>query len=397
MPPGPPGPGTRPAGILPESSWWRSGTGRCPVVKESRTQSELAETVGPSEPVGPVHALFQQRVSGDDALLRLARLRFAQMGVSAEVYADTPGQLEGVLRFAPAQPRLPVVHLNRGISLLQEQGRAVVRDFAGRFAGRITGLVVHDRRAMGELAGEWLAAMRQLDAFLGKEAPDVTLFAEYAAGLEPGRFAEMAERLQDAGHVSVCIDVGHVGIRQAGARFTERHPGLAIGDLGATDARLPGLVADVQDAVGAAVGDVCEVIRSVGRLGKPVHFHLHDGHPLVPGLADHFSFLTRLPIPFSYQGRRSLSTLYGPGGLADIVSTAIRACRPRGVSFTIEVHQAEGRLPLGDAAPLFSHWKDTTNAERMNYWLNVLSENAMLISRSLADLPELIRARLAAE
>ena len=65
-------------------------------------------------------------MSGDDALLRLARLRFAQMGVSAEVYADTPGQLEGVLRFAPAQPRLPVVHLNRGTSLLQGQGRALV-------------------------------------------------------------------------------------------------------------------------------------------------------------------------------------------------------------------------------------------------------------------------------
>ena len=148
------------------------------MVRESQTQSELAERVGPSEPVGPVHALFQQRVSGDDALLRLARLRFAQMGVSAEVYADTPGQLEGVLRFAPAQPRLPVVHLNRGVSLLEEHGRAVVRNFAGHLAGRITGLVVHDRRAMGELAGEWLAAMRELDAFLGQEAPDVTLFVE---------------------------------------------------------------------------------------------------------------------------------------------------------------------------------------------------------------------------
>jgi sugar phosphate isomerase/epimerase len=336
-------------------------------------------------------------VSGDDALLRLARLRFAQMGVSAEVYADTPDQLEDVLRFAPAQPRLPMVHLNRGISLLQEQGRAMVRDFAGRFAGRITGLVVHDRRDMGELDGSWLTAMRELDAFLGMEAPGITLFVEYAAGLEPGRFTEMAERLADAAQVSVCIDVGHVGIRQAGARFAAQHPGLKLGDLSVTDTRLPGLVADVQDAVGAAVGDVCEVIRSVGRLGKPVHFHLHDGHPLVPGLADHFSFLTRLPIPFGYEGRQSLSPLYGPGGLTDIVSTAVRACRPRGVSFTIEVHQAEGRLPLGDAAPLFAHWQNTTNAERMNYWLNVLSENAMLISRTLADLPELIRGRLPAE
>jgi hypothetical protein len=349
-----------------------------------RRESELTDE---STPIGPVHALFQRRVSGDDALLRLARLRFAQMGVSAEVYADTPDQLEDVLRFAPAQPRLPTVHLNRGVSLLQEQGRAVVRDFAARFAGRITGLVVHDRRDMGELPGEWLTAMRELDAFLGQQAPDVTLFVEYAAGLEPGRFAAMAERLQDAAHVSVCIDVGHLGIRQAGARFAGRHPGLNLGDLGVTDARLPDLVGDVQDAVDAALDDVCEVIRSAGRLGKPLHFHLHDGHPLVPGLADHFSFLTRLPIPFRYAGRQSLSMLYGPGGLATIVSTAIRACRPGGVSFTIEVHQAEGRLPLGDAAGLFSHWRDTTNAERMNFWLDVLSQNAMLISQSLADLP----------
>ena len=123
-----------------------------------------------------------------------------------------------------------------------------------------------------------------------------------------------------------------------------------------------------------------DVTRSLGRLGKHVHFHLHDGHPLIPGLRDHFSFLTRLPIPFSYQGRRSLSTMYGPGGLASIVSTAIDACAPQAVSFTVEVHQVEGRLPLADAAWLFSHWQDTTNAERMNYWLSVLSDNAMLIS-----------------
>jgi len=73
--------------------------------------------------------------------------------------------------------------------------------------------------------------------------------------------------------------------------------------------------------------------------------------------------------------------MYGPAGLASIVSTAIDACPPRAVSFTAEVHQVEGRLPLADAAWLFSHWQDPTNAERMNYWLSVLSDNAMLISQ----------------
>jgi hypothetical protein len=360
------------------------------------TQGETEEAGTEAEPLGPVHALFQQRVSGDDALLKLAGLRFAQMGVAAEVYADTPDHLEHVLRFVPAHPRLPVVHLNRRINVLHEQDRGVVREFAGRFAGRIAGLVVHDKREMGEQADRLLAAMLELDAFLREQPGDPIVFLEYAAGLEPGWFVEVAERLKDAGRVSCCIDVGHLGIRQASSRFAARHPGLSIGDLNVADDRLPDLVADVQEAVGSALGDVLDVTRSLGRLGKPVHFHLHDGHPLVQGLPDHFSFLTRLPIPFGHNGRRSLSMMYGPDGLDSIVSTALEACRPQGVSFTIEVHQAEGRLPLADAARLFTHWRNTTNAERMNYWLNVLAQNAMLIratddANRLAQSPEGIR------
>jgi hypothetical protein len=186
--------------------------------EESRTESE---------PIGPVHALFQQRFSEDDALLRLAQLRFTQMGVAAELYADTPDQLEHVLRFAPTEPRPPVVHLNRGIDLLQEQGRRAVRDFAGRFTGRITGLNVHDRRGMADLDAGWLSAMAELDAFLDKEAPDVTLYLEYAAHLEPDRFTGMMDGLTDLAHISCCVDVGHLGIRQAGARFARRHPDRA--------------------------------------------------------------------------------------------------------------------------------------------------------------------------
>ena len=41
----------------------------------------------------PLHALFYRRVAGDDALLQLAGLRFAQAGLAAETYADSPGEL----------------------------------------------------------------------------------------------------------------------------------------------------------------------------------------------------------------------------------------------------------------------------------------------------------------
>ena len=334
-----------------------------------------------------VHALFQQRVDGDDALLRLAQLRFAQMGAAAEVHADTPDQLEHLLQFVPAHPRLPMVHLSRGINVLHGRDRAVVREFADRFAGRIAGLVVHDKREMGAQTDRLLAAMRELNAHLCGRPAGPLVFLEYAAGLDRGWFIEVAERLQDAERVSCCIDVGHVGLRQVTARFGDSHPGLDLKKLGPADHRLPDLVADIQDVVESALPHVLDVTRSLGRLGKHVHFHLHDGHPLVPGLRDHFSFLTRLPIPFSYQGRRSLNLMYGPGGLASIVSTALDACTPQDVSFTIEVHQVEGRLPLGDAAWLFPHWRDTTNAERMNYWLSVLSDNAMLVADGIPAVP----------
>jgi hypothetical protein len=207
------------------------------------------------------------------------------MGLAAEVYADTPDELEHVLRFVSPHPYRPMVHLNRGVNVLNEPSRAVVGEFADRFAGRVASLVVHDQYEMGEQTHHLLSVMRELDARLGERS------------------------------------------------------------------------------------GVLDVIRSIGSIGKHVHFHLHDGHPLIRGLPDHFTFLTRLPIPFSYQGRRSLSMMYGPGGLASIVSAATGACRPDAVSFMLEIHQVEGRLPLADASRLFARWQDITNAERMNYWL----------------------------
>jgi hypothetical protein len=335
-----------------------------------------------------LHALFYRRVAGDDALLELAGLRFAQTGLAAETYAETPGELEHVLRFVPPHRHLPTVHLNRGLNLLHEQGRATVEEFADRFAGRVGGLVVHDQRDMGDQTDRLLTVLNELNARLCDRPGSPFVFLEYAAHLEPAWFVEVAEKLQDAERVSVCIDIGHLGIWNASARFARSHPGLNLRDLHPGDPRLPELAADVQDAVGSAVSDVIDVIRSIGRLGKRLHFHLHDAHPLIQGLADHFSFLIRLPIPFSYQGRRSLSMMYGPGGLAAILSAAIEAGGLQQVSFTLEIHQVEGRLPLADASPLFSNWSDTTNAERMNYWLSVLSDNALLASQTIAKLSQ---------
>jgi hypothetical protein len=327
----------------------------------------------------PIRALFQQRIRGDQALLQLARLRFAQAGLGVEVYTDSPDHLDHLLELAPLHEFLPMVHLSREINLLHDRDRIVVETFAARFAGRIAGFVVHDKVEMGQQTNRLVEVLQEIGASLDRKKESPVVFLEYAAGLEPAWFIEVAERVRDVAKVSCCIDVGHVGIKQACTSFVRQHPGLELSSLSVEDDRLPALAAEVQSAVGTALPTVLEMTRSLGALGKLVHFHLHDGHPLIRSLADHFSFLIRVPIPFSHEGRRSLTTLYGPSGLKKIVSSAVAACRPGGVSFTLEIHQAVGRLPLADAAGLFHHWKNMTNAERMNYWLSVLSENALLV------------------
>ena len=48
---------------------------------------------------------------------------------------------------------------------------------------------------------------------------------------------------------------------------------------------------------------------------------------------------------------------------------------------------ARFRVPLGEAAPLFRHWIDLSNAERMNHWLSILAENNVLLSSALQSWP----------
>jgi hypothetical protein len=332
----------------------------------------------------PVRALFQQRIAGDDALLRLAALRFAEAGMPAEVYADRPDDLDRVLRYVPDHQTLPVVHLNRTVDLLTTAGQSTVESFAGRFAGRVAGLVVHDRAAMRDRSTEVVETLRALGRPRRDQPGRPLIFLEYAAGLGPAWYAELAERLADVELASVCIDVGHVGIGAARHALATARPDVDLRALTARSERLPDLVADVQRAARAALPVVVDLVQAVAPYDKVVHLHLHDGHPIRSGLPDHFSFLTRVPVEFPVDGRRSLDPMYGPAGLATILRTATRACAPGKASFTLEIHQAEGRLPIGDV-PFFAHWRDLTNAERMNYWLAVLEDNHLLARSAFAE------------
>lgn len=343
---------------------------------------------GPAaSPLPSVRAMFQQRVPGDDALLRLAARRFREAGMPAELYADSPDQLEHLLSFVPEHDTLPTVHLSRSANLLQESGRELIESFTTRFAGRVAGLVVHDKAGMAERLAELVAAMRALGAASSARVGGPTVYLEYATGLSIEEFVSVAEQLADVELASMCIDIGHVGIQHARGLPLTSGSGIAWSNLSLTDPRLPEVVDQVQTAIRSAVQVVLELIGRVAGIGKRVHYHLHDGHPLVRGLADHFSFFTRFPVPFEVAGVYALPPLFGPVGLAAVLDHAVRSSPAASASLTLEIHQVEGRLPLDAAAELFAHWRDLTNAERMNHWLSVLADNHLLATTLLEEGP----------
>ena len=334
-----------------------------------------------------VLGLFEKRVDGDDSLMELARLRFQHSGLGTEMHAGMPEQLEWTMRFRPSPEAPVVVHLARDFNLADESSRRRILDFGSRFAGRVHGLVLHDHADLATRPEDFVRAARGTNSKLEAIARAPMLFVEFAAGLEPKVFTRFFESIRELGGVSACIDIGHVGIWQARQAYRQLHPGEDICALKHHADRLPQVMADVDQAVASALPVVLDLIGALGALGKPVHFHLHDGHPLSTfnpfGVSDHLSFLVEIPLGFEHRGRRSVPLMFGPGGLRHIAAQACRAIGRDRLSFTLEIHPTNDRLPLGDAAPLFQHWRDKTNAKIMNHWLAVLARNHRLLLDSM--------------
>ncbi len=333
---------------------------------------------------GPrLHAIFTRQIDGDQALLRLAQQRFRLAGLGAELYPASPDELAVELRFAP-RPEMPVtVHVPRHLRLLNAASHDQIAAFAACHPPRVYGLIAHDQPEVATRFDDYVAAVRRLDQRLQAQGPGPWLFLEYAAGLEIECFIELFHALRDCPRISCCIDISHLGIRQTQRAFAQRHPGVNVCRLKPDHPDLPALVAEVQDACRTALPAVCHTIEQIGALGKPLHFHLHDGHPSstysVFGVSDHLSFDHPIPVPFTYQGETHLPTLYGTAGLRQIVQTARQVLPDDRLSFTLEIHPQQGRTELAEHSLLFRHWRIKDNAERMNHWLDVLLRNHRLL------------------
>jgi hypothetical protein len=291
------------------------------------------------------------------------------------------------MRFRPAIDLPVVVHLPRHFNLLNEENCKQIAGMASAFAGRIYGMVIHDHADLISRAEDFVRAAQAVESGLAPIRKCPLLFVEYAAGLEPRMFARFFESVRDLAHVSACIDVGHVGIKQTRSTFANMHAGEDVCALKNQPSKIPEMISDIETAVGSALPTVLDLIEAIGKIGKPVHFHLHDGHPLSTfspyGVSDHLSFLMEMPLHFDFRGRRSVPLMFGRAGLNQIVKKAVQSIGRERASFTLEIHPLPGHLSLGDAAPLFNGWLDKTNAERMNHWLAVLRENHIALLEAL--------------
>lgn len=333
-----------------------------------------------------VLGLFQKRIDGDDSLMMLAKLRFKQSGMAVETYANSPSEFEHTMGFIPEPPSPAIVHLPRGINVFNDSDVDLMLEFFQHCnGGRCLGFVLHDSRDAERKIDEYAERVKSISNRISESG--AMLFIEYASSLNLDAYLDIFDRLNDMENISACMDIGHIGLKQARSAYRGVRPGENICTLIQNDAPIADLIGDIQYAVSTALPKTLEIIAELARHDKRLHFHLHDGHPLYAsspqGLQDHLSFLGEIPIPFQYNGGQSLPLMFGPKGLIDIASAAMALMGPDKLSFTLEIHPSEGRMPLNDASGLFDHWRDKTNAERMNYWLNVLSQNKRLLDYAI--------------
>lgn len=250
-------------------------------------------------------------------------------------------------------------------------------------------MVLHDHRACRLDFDLYTQSLRRLAAEIEdiKHAP--LLHVEYASGLPFDLFTSLFEQLRDVQVLSACIDIGHVGLKFAREHYRLIQKDANIYRLTPESAHLPEVIERMQEAVQHALPAVLAMIREISRHGKPLHFHLHDAHPLYRtnpfGLSDHMSFLERVEIPFVHAGLRSLPSMFGISGLRNVVTTALDHTSCDKVSFTLEIHPTEGLLPLHSSEAMFTHWTDKTNAMRMNHWMSILRQNALLVQDIIAQ------------
>jgi hypothetical protein len=252
--------------------------------------------------------------------------------------------------------------------------------------GRLLGMILHDRPEMGANEEQTVSALQALDQALGTLPNAPILFLEFGCTLSLEAYDRLIASVSALPLISSCIDIGHIGLTAVQVHF-EAKTGVELSTLRG-QSLAPDLLPPLHEAMAAALPAVTSLIQSVGCHGKPLHLHLHDGHPLSTlsrwGVSDHLSFLQPLSIEVEGQPTLLEPGIFGVGGLQQILHSVTRKDMPP-ASLAIEIHPQPGRTPLGRFEPLFHHWEDRSGAEAMNAWIDTLQATTLLIQGLLTE------------
>lgn len=335
--------------------------------------------------------MFHRMIEGDHHLLELEQRRFSEAGIGAEFSPDSPDDLQAVLEFRPfSEPRY-TIHLPRETQLFGGRGSGIIEAFARRSRTDAYGMIVHDQAELKRHFNAYVQMVHELDGTLAAIERSPLLFIEYAAGLDPDLFVSFFERIADCQHVSACIDIGHIGIRAVQHAYAAIHPAQDVCALTPSHPSLLEVIEDVNTACAAVLPIVLDIVRALGTIGKPLHFHLHDGHPLSTlsryGVSDHLSFYQEINLPFTPPNAATPTSplLFGPEGAQAIVETALAALPAENLSFTFEIHPQERQCDLGPYDYLFANWRDMRHAEQMMAWLEMLLRNLAIVRQTVVN------------
>jgi len=336
--------------------------------------------------------ILHRHFEGDEALLRLAQGQLERATMGAEVYPATEEEAVRDWQYVPRGLPRHMIHLPRHWDAFSAADRALILAFAQALPGRVRGLVFHDGVDWPVRIDELAAALAQVDEQLAALPGRPMLFLEYASSLELDDYLRVLARLSHLRQVSACIDTGHVIIFSAHRSLTARHRDLDVWKLDPSRDGLAALASDFERAGRQATDDVVGLVDGVARLGKPMHFHLHDGHLLSRlsryGVSDHLPFGERIPVSTSLAPSGALSAILGAEGVRRILAAVLAHLSPDDVSLTLEIHPNLHltRKPLGEWGRHFIHGTDLSNAELTHAWLDQVAEQAALVRRLCGEL-----------
>jgi hypothetical protein len=351
----------------------------------------------------------QLPIKGDDALLELARARLTEVNCGGEVYPLNPAHLQKLLKFLP-DVDFNTTHLMRELNILRSEDRDLIITMAEICKESVSGMIIHDYKEFKHNPAQTISAIDELNKKLLNIPNSPMLFIEFGGSLSIEEYTDFIASIAPFERISACIDVGHVGMKACRTYYEENY-GHPIADLkgpsivSLKDRLKADIKADrldypkadlkghpitstqkeaVSKSMATSLPAVIKMLKDVGKHGKPLHIHLHEGHPLSTlscwGVSDHLDFQTMISIQEKNGNAFLEPGIFGISGMADIIRTLSADAMPS-VSVMIEIHPQPGAIPLGRYANIFSHWKDTFHAEQMNFWIDRII-TTLLLARS---------------